>query len=305
MDTGESITKNTDDQGLLRYAVISPVRNEAAYIEKTLKSMACQTVLPVAWVIVNDGSSDGTESIVKQWSDAYPWIRLVTRADRGARQRGKGVVEAFYDGYATLIEPFDYIVKLDGDVSFTENYFEGLLSEFASDPQLGIAGGGVYEQPDGQTWIVYSTQDHVRGATKMYRRSCFNAIGGLSPAMGWDGIDEWKALSLGWKVRSFREYPMWHYRFTGAATGFLRSCIEQGDGAYRMGYHPLFMVARGVRRMADRPYVIGGIAMVASYFRSWLRREEMLADYRVVRYVRRTQLRKLAGMLIGKPIHET
>ena len=104
--------------------------------------------------------------------------------------------------------------------------------------------------------------------------------------MGWDGIDEWKALSLGWKVRSFREYPMWHYRFTGAATGFLKSCIEQGDGAYRMGYHPLFMVARGVRRMTDRPYVIGGIAMVAAYFRAWLRREEMLADASVVHFVR-------------------
>ena len=226
------------------------------------------------------------------------------REDRGGRQRGKGVVEAFYAGFAILTEPFDYIVKLDGDVSFPENYFEGLLCAFAADSQLGIAGGGVYEQPDGHTWELYTTQDHVRGATKMYRMACFNTIDGLAPAMGWDGIDEWKALSLGWKVRSFREYPMWHYRFTGAATGFLRSCIEQGDGAYRMGYHPLFMVARGVRRMTDRPYVIGGIAMVAAYFRAWLRREKMLADASVVHYVRKTQMQQLAGLLVGKPVHK-
>ena len=220
------------------------------------------------------------------------------------RQRGKGVIEAFYAGYETLTQEYNFIVKLDGDLSFEPDYFEALLREFSSDPQLGIAGGGVYEQPDGKTWVLYTPKDHVRGATKMYRQTCFEAIGGLAPAMGWDGIDEWKALSLGWKVQSFLEIKMYHYRFTGAATGYLRSCIEQGNGAYRMGYHPLFMVARGVRRMTDRPYLIGGLAMIWAYFLSWLRRDELLADPPVVRYVRRTQLSMLKGLLTGKPIHE-
>lgn len=291
--------------GTLMYVVISPVKDEAEFIEQTIQSMIQQTVRPTAWVIVNDGSHDGTEAIVRGYAGAFDWIRLVNRPDRGMRQRGKGVIEAFYAGLETLNGAYDYVVKLDGDLTFEPAYFESLLHEFASDPQLGIAGGGVYESPDGKTWVLYTPRDHVRGATKMYRRACFDAIGGLSAAMGWDGIDEWKALSLGWKVQSFLELKVYHYRFTGAATGYLKSCVEQGDGAYRMGYHPLFMVARGIRRMTDRPYVIGGAAMVWAYFRSWLRREEMLADPKVVRYVRRTQLRKLAGVLVGKPIHET
>ena len=137
MDTGESININTAEISAPRYAVITPVRNEAAFIEKTLHSMVHQRILPVEWVIVNDGSSDGTDTIIKSWVESHPWIRLVTRDDRGTRQRGKGVIEAFYAGFAILTEPFDYIVKLDGDVSFSENYFEGLLCEFASDPQPG------------------------------------------------------------------------------------------------------------------------------------------------------------------------
>src|SRR5690606_37173111 len=144
----------------------------------------------------------------------------------------RGFIEAFYDGFTKLSNPFDFIVKLDGDVSFQENYFESTLSEFESDPQLGIAGGCIYDQPDGKTWILHTTQDHVRGATKVYRRTCFDACGGLAPAMGWDGIDEWNALSRGWKVISFQEYPLYHYRFTAAATGFVKSFYEQGNGAY-------------------------------------------------------------------------
>jgi glycosyltransferase involved in cell wall biosynthesis len=287
-----------------RYVVISPVRDEARFIEKTLESMIHQTIQPVEWIIVNDGSTDGTESIVQRYAQEYPWIRLVNLGDRGVRQRGKGVVEAFYAGFDVLTEPFDYVVKLDGDVSFEPNYFEALLSEFSADPQLGIAGGGLYEMPDGKTWKLNTTQDHVRGATKVYRRECFEAIGGLKPSMGWDGIDEWTALSLGWKVRSILDLIFFHYRFTGAATGFLKSFYEQGYGAFRMGYHPLYILARGLRRMRNRPYITGGLAMIWAYIVAWLRQEEKLADPAVVRYIRQIQLKKLFGLLAGQPIHE-
>ena len=287
-----------------KYAVISPVKNEAAFIEQTIRSMTSQSLPPAAWVIVNDGSQDATEAIVQKYAQEFSWIRIVNRQDQGVRQRGKGVVEAFYCGYDALTEPYDFIVKLDGDVSFDPDYFESLFERFSADPQLGIAGGGLYEKPDGHTWILYTVREHVRGCTKVYRRECFEAIGGLVASMGWDGIDEWKALSKGWKVESFLDLKIYHYRFTGAATGYLKSCIEQGHGAYRMGYHPLFMLARGIRRMTDRPYVIGGIAMAGSYFMSWLRKQEMLVDPSVVRYVRQTQMEKLAGLFLGKSIYE-
>jgi biofilm PGA synthesis N-glycosyltransferase PgaC len=287
-----------------RYAVISPVKNEAAFIETTLRSMIDQTIRPVAWIIVNDGSHDETESIVQKYEREYNWISLVNRQDIGFRQRGKGVVEAFYTGFHTLTQPYDFIVKLDGDVSFGPDYFEALLNRFSADPLLGIAGGGLYEKPDEKTWILYTVSDHVRGCTKVYRRECFEAIGGLVASMGWDGIDEWKALEKGWKVKSFLELKIYHYRFTGAATGFLKSCIEQGHGAYRMGYHPVFMIARGFRRMTDRPYLIGGAAMIGAYFMAWLRKQELLADPAVVRYIRQAQMKKLAGLISGKPVHE-
>jgi poly-beta-1,6-N-acetyl-D-glucosamine synthase len=290
--------------GSSRYAVISPVKNEAKYIETTLESMCRQTVLPVVWIIVNDGSTDGTEAIVQKFAQANQWIKLVNREDLGVRQRGKGVVEAFYSGYATLTDNYEYLVKLDGDVSFDPAYFESILREFAADPHLGIAGGGLYEKRDGKTWSLCTVKDHVRGCTKIYRRACYESIGGLVPAMGWDGIDEWIALSLGWKVQSFLQIKIYHYRFTGAATGYLKSCIEQGHGAYRMGYHPLYMLARGFRRIVDRPYIIGGLAMIGAYFYAWMKREEMLADRSVVRYVRRTQMRKMLGLFMGKPVHD-
>jgi glycosyltransferase involved in cell wall biosynthesis len=288
----------------LRYAVITPVRNESEYIEKTIQSMVQQTVKPVEWVVVNDGSTDDTAQIVAKYIKDYPWIKLVNRSDRGTRQRGKGVVETFYAGYESLTQDYDVIVKLDGDLFFEPNYFHTLLDEFVSNPELGITGGGVYERLDGENWVLQATKDHVRGPTKVYRRTCFEAIGGLVPALGWDGVDEWKALTLGWKVRSFLNLKVLHYRCTGAATGLLKSRIEQGYGAYYMGYHPLFMIARGMQHMASRPYLVGGIAMIMAYFWAGLRGQERLQEPSVIHFVRRTQLRQLAGLLAGKPVHE-
>jgi biofilm PGA synthesis N-glycosyltransferase PgaC len=305
----ETYPKESQTTGLVpfdsvRYVVITPVRDEAEFIGKTIRSMIHQTIRPVEWVIVNDGSTDETAEIVTGYAVENPWIKLVNREDRGTRQRGQGVVEAFYAGYETLPQDYEVIVKLDGDLSFEPTYFESLLREFTANPKLGIAGGGVYERLDGTNWVLRGTTDHVRGATKVYRRACFEAIGGLVAALGWDGVDEWKALALGWEVQSFLGLKVLHYRFTGAATGSVKSRIEQGYGAHYMGYHPLFMIARGVRHMLNRPYLVGGMAMITAYFVAGLRGRERLSDPSVIRYIRHTQLRQLGGLLAGKPVHE-
>jgi biofilm PGA synthesis N-glycosyltransferase PgaC len=287
------------------YVVVTPVRNEARVMEKTIHSMVQQTVKPVEWVIVNDGSTDETGEIAARYAKVHSWIKLVDSEDRGIRQRGKGIVEAFYTGYRTLTsQDYEFIVKLDGDLSFESTYFEALLCEFAARPKLGIAGGGVYERLDGHKWVQQTARDHVRGPTKMYRRACFEAIGGLIPALGWDGADEWKARALGWEVSSFIELRVLHHRPTGAGTGLLKSRIEQGYGAYAMGYHPLFVIARGVRHMLSRPCLIGGIAMIVAYFVAWLQGREQLLDSSVIRYVRQTQVRQLVNLLAGQPVHE-
>lgn len=287
------------------YVVITPIKNEGEFIEKTLHSMIQQSIKPREWIIVNDGSTDDTADIVARYTAHHSWIKLVNRDDRGFRQRGRGVVEAFYAGYEKLADHnYDFIIKLDGDLSFECNYFESLFAQFASNPQLGIAGGGVYELPAGQKWILRTTKDHVRGPTKVYRRTCFEAIGGLEPILGWDGLDEWKAKMLGWEVRSFIELKVLHYRYTGAATGLLKSRLEQGYGAYYMGYHPLFIIARGIRHSFVWPYLLGGGAMVWGYFTASWQGREQLADPAVIHFVRQTQLKQLAGLLRGKPIHE-
>jgi glycosyltransferase involved in cell wall biosynthesis len=286
-----------------RYVVISPVKNEADYIQLTLDSMVHQTITPAAWIIVNDGSQDETEAIVRKYAERYAWIRLVNRSGDAVRKRGKGVVEAFYAGYATLREDYDFIVKLDGDLSFEPTYFESLLLEFEKDTRLGIAGGALYEKPDGKNWYLYTYSDEVRGCIKMYRRACFEAIGGLVPAMGWDGIDEWTAFSSGWRVRSFFDYKVYHYRFTGMATGLLKSFAEQGYGAYSIGYHPLFLVARGVKCMLVRPFVIGGLAMIVAFFRAGLERRKRLSSPSVIQYIHKAQMRQLGRLVTGRTIH--
>jgi biofilm PGA synthesis N-glycosyltransferase PgaC len=286
-----------------RYVVISPVKNEEKYIKLTIDSMIRQTLKPVVWVIVNDGSQDETETIIRKYAEDYSWIKLVNRPISAVRKRGKGVIEAFYAGYETLDLEYDFIVKLDGDLSFEPNYFESLLREFEKDPKLGIAGGALYEKPDGKKWAMYTYSDEVRGCTKIYRCACFEAIGGLVSAMGWDGIDEWTALSLGWKVRSFFDYKVYHYRFTGSATSLLHNCIELGDAAYRIGYHPLFIIARGISRMFDRPYVIGGMAMITEFFKAGLEGRKRLSNTSVIQYIHKIQMRQLGRLIIGKSIH--
>ena len=297
--SNEIRVKNADR----RYVVISPVKNEAEYIKLTIESMIHQTIKPILWVIVNDGSQDETETIVSKYAEEYRWIKLVNRTGDSVRKRGKGVIEAFYAGYETLDQEYDIIVKLDGDLSFEPHYFKSLIRKFEDDLRLGIAGGALYEKPDGRDWALYTYRDEVRGCMKMYRRACFNAIDGLITAMGWDGIDEWTALSLGWKVQSFFDLKVYHYRFTGAATGLLKSCVEQGYGAYSIGYHPLFMIARGIKVMADRPFIIGGIAMIGAFFRAWLEGRKRLSSPAVIQYIHKTQMRQLGRLLTGKPIH--
>jgi len=288
-----------------KYAVISPVRNEAQYIELTLKAMTSQTLPPNEWIIVDDCSTDETAQIVEKYAREHAWLKLARRERREGkadRQRGKGVIDAFYFGVQQLADAdYQFIIKLDGDVSFEPNYFEYLIEQFASNPCLGIAGGGMYERSaDGAHWSLKSAGDHVGGPAKMYRRTCFEDIGGLMPALGWDGVDEWQALYAGWEVRSFAELKFYHYRVMGNATGPLKAKIEQGYGAHAMGYHPFYLIARGIRHMLTPPYIAGGLAMIGAYFQAALQRREQLMSAEVMRYLRRTQLRQLLGGLMGK-----
>lgn len=181
------------------YIVITPAHNEESYIRFTLDSVVAQTSLPAQWVIVDDGSTDGTASIVRDYADKHPWIKLVKNSPHDTKRQGGGnVVRAFNYGYQALdITDFEFIVKLDADLTLPPNYFEEVGKSFLSEPGIGLCGGFL-TAPSNGTWKNEGTASyHLRGAIKAYRKKCFDQIGGLVVTLNWDGIDEMKAMSLG------------------------------------------------------------------------------------------------------------
>jgi poly-beta-1,6-N-acetyl-D-glucosamine synthase len=282
--------------GPTKYVVISPVRDEEAYLTFTIESMIAQTARPCEWVIVNDGSTDGTGAIIDKYAAQYPWIRAVHRLNRGFRKAGGGVVEAFNDGLNALsTNDWDFIVKMDGDLTFESAYFEKCLERFHREPRLGIGGGVICYIENGVKRFEPSPEFHVRGATKIYRRDCWEAIGGFWPAPGWDTMDEVKANMLGWGTRSFPDLHLRHHRYTGTADGVWAGLVKNGRANYVCGYHPLFMLAKCCIRLPKKPYVIGSIGLLYGFLTGYLQQIPQVDDLKTIGFLRRQQLERLWG----------
>lgn len=291
------------------YVVVSPVRNEENHIEKTIESMIAQTVLPLKWIIVDDDSDDQTPQIVSRYAAAHDYIMPLRKLDLALESSDDDVprtlgyedrlawaaeIRAFSYGVTFLKDyRYDFIVKLDCDLSFGPEYFERLLQEFGDNPRLGIAGGHCYEERNGKLKMERVPDAHVRGATKIYRRECYEQIGGIAEVPGWDTLDEMKAQMANWETRSFAEPKLFHLKPTGSVGGVLRGRVRHGQIAYQIGYHPLFMFCRGIRRMTERPYVIGGLAMIYGYFAAWARRLKQFDDLELRKYIRNQQMQRL------------
>ena len=280
-----------------RYIVITPIRDEEKFIESTIASVRNQTARPTEWIIVNDGSTDRTGEIVDSYARKVPWIRAVHRANRGFRKAGGGVIEAFYDGYKAIdCDNWEFIVKLDGDLSLPGDYFEKCFEHFEQDPKLGIGGGDIYHDVKGTQRLEVNPKFHVRGATKIYRRACWKAIDGLWKAPGWDTIDEVKANMLGWKSYSFGELRIAHHRITGTAEGVLRDRVKHGVACYVSGYHPLFLTASCISRIVRKPYVTGSVATAYGFLKGYWKRMPRVKDRQFIKYLRSQQLRRLCGL---------
>jgi poly-beta-1,6-N-acetyl-D-glucosamine synthase len=279
-----------------RYVVITPARDEAKYIPLTIESLAAQTIRPICWVIVNDGSDDETGPIAQEAARCHEWLKVINRADRGFRKAGGGVVDAFYEGYRCIEHDYwDYLVKLDGDLSFASDYFEKCFQHFEADPRLGIAGGTICSSVGG-VLEVESKRDpkfHVRGATKIYRRKCWEEIGGLLRAPGWDTMDEVKANMLGWRTSTLADLNVIHHRTTGAAYGTWNDRVKNGMACYITGYHPLFMLLKCLRRMVEKPYVVGGCGLLVGFIKGYLKRVQQIEDKALVKYFQQQQLNHL------------
>jgi poly-beta-1,6-N-acetyl-D-glucosamine synthase len=277
-----------------KYVVITPVRDEEEFLPATIESMMSQTILPTEWIIVDDGSSDNTGKIIDDHASRHNWIRAVHRANRGFRKSGGGVVEAFNDGYHALAsDDWEFIAKFDGDLTFEPDYFEKCFAEFERDPKLGVGGGVICYITDGVEVVEQAPAFHVRGATKIYRKPCWSAIGGFWLAPGWDTLDEVKANRLGWSSRSFQNLRLIHHRGTGSADGLWPTLVKYGRANYICGYHPVFMLSKCARRLLQRPFVIGAVGLMYGFISGYIKNIPQVDDQATITYLRKQQVNRL------------
>lgn len=276
----------------LTYAIVTPARNEAENLPRLAESLSSQTILPQRWVIVDNGSTDETVAYARALAKEASWIEIVDVPGETTASPGAPVVRAFHAGLAR-IDAGDVVVKLDADVSFVPDYFERHLRAFEVDDRLGIAGGACLELQKGRWQPVYVTGDHVRGASRAYRRECLDAVTPLPERVGWDGIDELKAAVLGWKTSVIPGLEFLHHRKLGARDGgSTRRWVQQGHGAHYMGYRPSYLLIRTLHHARRDP---AALAMLAGYVSSAVRGEDRYGDASVRDYLKTQQRLRMLG----------
>jgi biofilm PGA synthesis N-glycosyltransferase PgaC len=271
----------------LTYVVVTPAHNEADNLRQLAESMRAQWLPPAEWLIVDNGSSDGSEETIAEITAANPWARGIFVPKEGSTPRGAPVVRAFHAGLRTLRSDVDVITKLDADVTFEPDFFARILAEFEKDPALGITGGICLERSGDGTWkrqVV--TRGHVRGATRAYRAACLRDVLPLEERMGWDGIDEVKARVAGWTTRSLDDLPFKHHRPLGAREAPWEKWIVHGRMAHYMGYRTSYLVARTAYRSVREPRAVG---MLWGFAGAVARREPKCPDVAVRAHLRREQ----------------
>ena len=284
----------------VEYVLITPARNEADHIEKTIKSVIAQTRLPKRWIIVSDGSTDGTDDIVRKYKPGRPWLELVRLKERSERNFA-AKVEAFNAGYERVRAlDFDVIGNVDGDVSFEPDYFDYLLEKFRDVQDLGVAGTHYIEGDFHSFRDSHINIHHVNGQVQLFRRSCFEDIGGYVPIKG-GGID-WVAVTTarmkGWLTYSYDGRLFSHHRPMGTAgTSVLGARFHYGKKDYFLGGHPLWQLLRGTFQMAKKPYVVGGAALMAGYVYCWARGVPRSVSPELMRFHRGEQMQRIRDML--------
>ena len=283
----------------LSFVMITPARNEEATIEKTARSVTTQTTLPSRWVVVSDGSTDRTDSIVLQYCGRYPWMVLI-RLPEHENRNFAAKVHAFNAGLEALVGvSYDIVGSLDADVSFGEDYFEFLMARFKDDPSLGVAGTPFVE--DGTTYDYrFTSIEHVSGACQLFRRECFEQIGGYVPIRG-GGID-WTAVTTarmkGWRTRTFPERVCYHHRKMGTAgANTLGAWFQHGKKDYFLGGHPVWQVFRAAYQMKRRPFLIGGVLLLLGYVWAWITGSERPISRSLMAFHRHEQMARLKGFL--------
>jgi poly-beta-1,6-N-acetyl-D-glucosamine synthase len=285
------------------YVLITPVRNEEAYLEQTLETVIAQTIRPLRWVIVSDGSTDRTDEIARRYMAAHDWIEFVRMPDRKERHFA-GKVRAFCAGAARVRHlPYQIIGNLDADVSFEADYVEYLLGKFVMFPKLGVTGTNQREplwQERPRYNYRFTNVAEVPGPCQLFRRDCFESIGGYTanPEGGVDLLANLLARMHGWETRVYTGRLLIHQRKQGTAQAhpmFVE--FHNGRKDYLFGGHPLWQIFRAAYNMTKKPYVIGGFLMFIGYFSTFVARSHKVFPDDVVRFRRKEQMGRLRAFL--------
>lgn len=290
----------------LKYVLVTPARNEEEFIEGTLRSVAAQSILPERWIIVSDGSTDGTDDRVRAYAEQHRWIELLRMPERRDRQFA-AKAHAFNAGYARLRElEYDIMGNLDADITFDPEYFAFLTAKFEADPGLGVAGTPFvedFDRPGDHTYAHDNANlNHVSGACQMFRRECFDEVGGYIPVQG--GAIDWIAVTTarmkGWRTQTFTEKVCYHHRKLGTGTGNhnqLRMRFHYGQKAYYVGGHPVWESSRGLFAMRQRPFVFGGLMFLAGFFWAALKRTHRPVSKELMAFHRSEQMKRLRQVI--------
>ncbi len=298
---GAARDTNTAGQGgSLAYALVTPARNEEANIDRLIQCVIAQTLRPVRWIVVNDGSTDATAAIVKRYIAAHAWIELLDmppHRDRSFAAKAH-CFNAAYERLGSL--SFDIVGNLDADLSFDSDYFEFLIGKFAEDESLGVAGTIFREAGYSSEVNSFEGRQHVAGGAQMFRRRCFEDVGGYVPnkAGGVDWIAVTSARMKGWKTRSYRERAFFHHRKLGTAErGRLSAAFSYGEKDYYLGNAPTWEVCRVAYQLTNRPYILSGLALGSGFVTAALRRINRPVSVELMRFHRKEQMAKLKAIL--------
>lgn len=287
-----------------RILIITAAKDEGEYIEKTIRSLEQQTCRPARWVIVNDGSSDNTAQLADAAAEKHDWITVIHRPAGTQRRVGPGVVEAFYAGLDSQnLQNFDFVTKMDADIEIKPGYFENLMNRFAANPKLGTASGKCWVPVNGKLVYERTGNQFSHGVCKLFRRECFEAIGGFVREVMWDGIDCHRCRMLGWEAASYDEPELRiiHLRMMGSSFRSVYTGRRRwGRGQYFMGSHPLYMLGITFYRMLERPYVLGGLCLLAGYISSWVTQAKRYDDPDFRRYLHAWQFAELKRRIFSR-----